>query len=203
MGMEGSNSSNNEERDEHGIDLSRRNFLKHAVVGAISLLVNPDEAFGKQEKNTVMPEVPVEKIRHGKERGITGRNSNLEALHRSVSNGFEDMIEDEIKDPSKKLAVSNFKGHIGREDGKYILTYSVDLTHVDKEEKAHRVFSIRGRVWGGDGARAGVHRLYDKTIPPWQERMKEEYPDTHFTHEVEENGNDLVYQKTCIMKGSK
>lgn len=203
MGMEGPNLNNKKEKDDSDVDLSRRNFLKHAVVGTASLLINPDEAFGKQEKKVIVPEVPVEKIRHGNERGIIGRSTNIEALHRSVSNGFEAMIEEEIKNPSNKLFISDFKGHIGREKGEYVLSYSVDLTPVEKEEKAHRVFSIRGRVWGGAGAKDGVHRLYDKTIPPWQERMKEEYPDVNFTHEADENGNDAVYQKTCIMKGRK
>lgn len=181
--------------------MSRRDFLKFVVAGAASLLVNPDEAFGKQEKKTKMPEVPVEKIIFGKERGMIGRSSNLEALHRSVSNGFEDMIEEEIKNPSKKLSISNFKGHIGRERGGYVLSYSVDLTPVEKEEKAHRVFSIRGRVCGESDAMDKVHNLYTKTIPQWQERMKKEYPGVNFTTEVDEDGGDRVYHKTCIMKG--
>lgn len=205
MGMEGPILKTEEPQalPEEGIDLSRRNFLKAAAVGAVSLLINPNEAFGKQEKKVVVPEVPVEKIQHRHERKISGEDRNLEALHQSVSNGFEKMIDREIKDPSKKLAVSNFRGHIGRKDGQYVLTYSVDLTPVEKEENAHRVFGVRGRVCGLKDAKNIVHDLYDKTIPPWQERMREGYPDFNFTNEVKEDGNDNVYHKTCVMKGSK
>lgn len=190
-----------QEQPEDGLNEGRRNFLKLAAVGVASLLVSPNEAFSKQEKHTAVPEVPVEKIIHGKERSIIGRSSNLEALHRSVSNGFEDMIEDEIKNPSKKFSISNFKGHIGREKGGYVLSYSVDLTPIDKEENAHRVFSIRGRVCGESDAKDKVYNLYTKTIPQWQERMRKEYPGVNFTTEVKEDGVSNAYHKTCIMKG--
>ncbi len=183
-----------------GFDASRRNFLKLAVVGAASLLVNPDEAFARQENKEVAKIAHYEK--NGHQRRIYGEWARLEPLHQAVSNGFEERLGEEIKKPENRLSISNFKGHIGRKNGKYSLEYTVDLIPVDKEEKADRIVGVRGKVWSGNGAIEGVHKLYVEEVVPWQHRMKEEYPDASFSHEVTKNGNDTLYQKTCIMKGA-
>lgn len=208
MGMEGPNLNNNEEKDEQGAGLSRRDFLKFAVAGVASLALNPEEIFAESSERTEIHTHKFEMshaFREGERRFVAGEGTDLEALHQDASNGLEAVIEQELKDPKNKFVVRNFHTKIGREHGKYILKYTVDLIPVQKEENAHRVFSIRGKVWHklDGGAKDGVYKLYNNLVIPWQKSMYEKYPKVDFHVEVQEDGTDTLYHKACVMSGGE